>query len=143
VLAFGVYHLQPPYNRQFALRGPLRSRAALAEREKLSIACYPQRWDSVSFYQPQADVRVYLSDQRRQLVDDLRTRARTLLLVKSGKMLDDLLRELPDSAEYVSSGRPGTVTAGWVISHVKAQEVSEGDANPRRQQEITLAGAAD
>jgi 4-amino-4-deoxy-L-arabinose transferase-like glycosyltransferase len=114
VLALGVYHLQPTYNRQFALRSQLRSRAVLAEKGPLSIACYPQRWDSVTFYQPQAEVRVYTREQRRQLLDDLRTRPRTLLLVKSGKHLDELLRELPDSIEFVLHGQPGLVTAAWV-----------------------------
>ncbi|HTU19113.1 MAG TPA: glycosyltransferase [Gemmataceae bacterium] len=114
VLALGVYHLQPAYNRRFALRGPLRSRTVLAEKGDLSIACYPQRWDSVSFYQPHADVRVYTRDQRRQLLADLCTRPRTLLLIKSGKALEELLRDLPESVEFIPHGQPGLVTAGWV-----------------------------
>lgn len=114
VLALGVHHLQPAYNRQFALREPLRTRAVLAERGRLSIACYPQRWDSVSFYQPQADVRVYTRDQRQQLLADVRLRRRTFLLVKSGKALDELLRDLPASVEFAVCGRPGLVTAGWL-----------------------------
>ncbi|MGH7170740.1 MAG: ArnT family glycosyltransferase [Gemmataceae bacterium] len=120
VLALGVYHLQPAYNRRFALRGPLRSRAVLAEKGRLSIVCYPQRWDSVSFYQPQADVRVYTRNQRRQLLDDLNTRPRTLLLVKSGKTLDELLHELPDAVEFMPYGRPGLVTAAWVRPHSRS-----------------------
>jgi len=114
VLGLGVYHLQPAYNRQFALRGHLRGDADLADVARLPIVCYPQRWDSVSFYLPQADVRVYTLEQRRQLLAELRSRSRTLLLVKSGKVLEDLLRELPESMEFVSHGRPGVVTAGWV-----------------------------
>jgi 4-amino-4-deoxy-L-arabinose transferase-like glycosyltransferase len=114
VLALGVYYLQPAYNQQFALRGQLRSRAVVAEMGPLSIACYPQRWDSVTFYQPQADVRVYTSEQRRLLFADLRSRPRTLLLVKSGKHLDELLRELPLSVEFVAHSRLGFVTVGWV-----------------------------
>ncbi len=114
VLAFGVYYLQPAYNRQFALRGPLRSRAVLSESDPLSIVCYPQRWDSVSFYQPQADVHVYTREQRRQLLADLRSQSRTLLLVRSGKAFEELLSELSDSVEFESQGRPGFVTAAWV-----------------------------
>ena len=68
VLVLGVYYLQPAYNRQFALRGHLRADAALAEAEGVPIVCYPQRWDSVGFYLPRADVRVYTRDQRQQLV---------------------------------------------------------------------------
>jgi hypothetical protein len=114
VLALGVHHLQPAYNRQYALRDPLRTRAVLAEKGRLTIACYPQRWDSVNFYQPQADVSVYTRDQRRQLLADLQSRPRTLLLAKSGKTFEELLRDLPDSVEFAVSGRPGLVTAGWV-----------------------------
>jgi dolichol-phosphate mannosyltransferase len=114
VLALGVYHLQPAYNRQFALRGRLRSDAGLARGERLPVACYPRRWDSVSFYLPRADVRVYTPGQRRELLEDLRSRPRTLLLVKSGKALEEVLRELPASFEFVPRGRPGLVTSGWV-----------------------------
>jgi dolichol-phosphate mannosyltransferase len=114
VLAFGVYYLQPAYNRQFALRGSLHSRAVLAERGRLAIVCYPQRWDSVTFYQPEADVRVYTREQRGQLLDDLRNRPRTLLLVRSGKAFDELFSELTDSVEFVPSARTGFVTAAWV-----------------------------
>ena len=85
VLLFGVYYLQPAYNRQFAFRSQLRTDAVLADTEGLPVACYPQRWDSVSFYLPHADVRVYSHEQRRHLLRDLIVQPRTLLLVKSGK----------------------------------------------------------
>ncbi|MHB1422473.1 MAG: glycosyltransferase [Gemmataceae bacterium] len=117
VLLFGVYFLQPAYNRQFALRDQLRADAALAATEGLPVACYPQLWDSVSFYLPHADVRVYTREQRRQLLDDLRAQPRTLLLVKSGKAFDELLAELPDSFEFVPRGRSGFVTVGWARPH--------------------------
>jgi hypothetical protein len=118
VLAFGVYFLQPAYNHQFALRSPLRSHALLAEGGRLTIACYPQRWDSVTFYQPKADVRVYTREQRRQLLADLQTQPRTLLLVRSGKALDELIGELPDSVEFAPYGRSEFVTAAWVRPRV-------------------------
>jgi dolichol-phosphate mannosyltransferase len=113
VLALGVYFLQPAYNRQFALRDSLCSHAVIAEKGQLSIACYPQRWDSVSFYLPQADVRVYTRGQLRQLLADLHTRPETLLLVKSGSHLDELVRELPYSIEFLRPDHLSPVTAGW------------------------------
>ncbi|HEY7156620.1 MAG TPA: glycosyltransferase [Gemmataceae bacterium] len=112
-LALGVFYLQPAYNRQFALRDQLPSEAALTARGA-PVVCYPQRWDSVSFYLPHADVLVYTREQCHQLLADLRSRPRTLLLVKSGKVLDELLRELPTSIEFVPHSRSGAVTAGWV-----------------------------
>jgi 4-amino-4-deoxy-L-arabinose transferase-like glycosyltransferase len=114
VLALGVYFLQPAYNRQFALRSLLRSPTLLREKQPLSIACYPQRWDSVSFYQPQAEVRVYTCEQRRQLLADLHNRPQTLLLVKSGKHREELLRDWPDTIEFMAYSQPGLVTASWV-----------------------------
>jgi dolichol-phosphate mannosyltransferase len=136
VLGLGVYHLQPTYNRQFALRGHLRSDADLAAREHLPVICYPQRWDSVSFYLPHADVRVYTLEQRRQLLADLRGLPRTLLVVKSGKVLEDLLRELPDSVEFVTRGRPGVVTTGWVRPR------QEPRAEAERKRDFCRAGIA-
>jgi hypothetical protein len=106
--------LQPAYNRQFALRDALLSRVVLGQKGPLTILCYPQRWDSVSFYHPQADVRVYTREQRRQLLADLRFQPRILLLVKSGKALKELRRDLPYCIQFVPHGRPGLVTAGWI-----------------------------
>jgi 4-amino-4-deoxy-L-arabinose transferase-like glycosyltransferase len=114
VLALGVHHLQPAYNRQFALRDVLSSRVVLGQEGPLTILCYPQRWDSVSFYHPQADVRVYTREQRRQLLADLRIQPRSLLLVKSGKALEELRRDLPYYIQFVAHDRPGLVTAGWI-----------------------------
>jgi dolichol-phosphate mannosyltransferase len=114
VAFLGVLHLQPAYNRQFALRGRVRGDAELADVPGLPVVCYPQRWDSVSFYLPQADVRVFGPEQWQIMLSDLRSRPRTLLLVKSGPVLQTFLRDLPESVEFVPRGRPGAVTAGWV-----------------------------
>jgi dolichol-phosphate mannosyltransferase len=114
VLTGGVYYLQPAYNRQFALRDQLHVGADLANAECLPVACYPQRWDSVSYYLPRAEVHVFTQEQRKQLLEDLRSREQTLLVIKSGRLLEELLRELPDGVEFVAKNRQGAVTAGWV-----------------------------
>jgi dolichol-phosphate mannosyltransferase len=123
VLAVGVFQLQAPYNRQFALRGHLRAQPDLAAASGVPVVCYPQRWDSVSFYLPGADVRVYGAAERSRLLADLRARPRVLLLVKSGPVLEELLRELPPSVEFVARGRPGAITAGWVRPREEAPPV--------------------
>jgi 4-amino-4-deoxy-L-arabinose transferase-like glycosyltransferase len=115
----GVLQLLPAYHRQFALHGQVRTDAVLAEKKHVPIVCYPQRWDTVSFYAPGADVRVYTSSQRAELVADLQRQPRTLLLVRSGRALQDLLRELPSSLEFVVRPRPGPVTAGWVRRRIE------------------------
>jgi 4-amino-4-deoxy-L-arabinose transferase-like glycosyltransferase len=112
LLYFAVCELQPAYNRQFALREELEQNAAMLPGERLFVACYPQAWDSVTFYLPNADVRVYHADNRAALLRDLLTRPQTLLLVKSKRLCDDLLCDLPDSVEFVSRGPAHGVTVG-------------------------------
>src|SRR5205807_10246491 len=92
VLFAGVYGLLPAYNRHFAFRAGLHAHAEeLDGGDAPRVACYPQRWDSASFYLPHADVRAYASGERGRLVDDLRARPDTLLLIKAGRALDELL----------------------------------------------------
>jgi 4-amino-4-deoxy-L-arabinose transferase-like glycosyltransferase len=114
LLYAGVRELQPAYNRQFALRSDLRKQVALMHDRSENVACYPQGWDSVSFYLPNANVKVYHSDERNRLLADLRARPETLLLVKSGRPLRELLDDLPESVEFVTRGRRGLVTVGRV-----------------------------
>jgi dolichol-phosphate mannosyltransferase len=114
VLFAGVWHLQPAYNRLFAVRSDLRALAEQVDPARLLVVCYPQRYDSVSFYLPQADVRVFTAEQRRQLVAELRARPETLVLVKSGRSLHELIEGLPRSLEFVPRNRQNAVVVGWV-----------------------------
>jgi dolichol-phosphate mannosyltransferase len=114
LLYVGVRELQPAYNRQFALRSDLRKHVALLHDHAAGVACYPQRWDSVSFYLPHSDVKVYHAEDRKRLLADLRSQPETLLLVKSGRVLRELLDDLPESVEYVSRHHQGAVTVGRV-----------------------------
>jgi hypothetical protein len=117
VLFAGVYGLLPAYNRHFAFRAGLHAHADELDGGAPRVACYPQRWDSASFYLPHADVRAYAAGERGRLVDDLRARPDTLLLVKAGRALDDLLHALPPSAEFVAKGRQGAFVVGRVRPH--------------------------
>jgi dolichol-phosphate mannosyltransferase len=132
VLYMGVRELQPAYNRQFALRSDLRRHVAMMHDRPAAVACYPQGWDSVTFYLPRADVKVYHTDERSRLLADLRARPETLLLVKSGRILKDLLDDLPDSVEYVTRGRQGTVTIGRVRARGPAPISGFAQLDPRR-----------
>jgi hypothetical protein len=129
VLLAAVLHLHAAYSRQFALPGRLRTDPALAREPALPVVCYPHRWDSVSFYLPKADVRVYGAAQQRELADDLRSRPRTLVLVKTGPALQEFLRALPGSAEWLPQEATGTVTAGWVRLRPQAPDflLARGD----------------
>jgi dolichol-phosphate mannosyltransferase len=114
LLYVGVRELQPAYNQQFALRTDLQRYTEELRGNELCVACYPQNWDSVTFYLPRADVRVYHTDERTRLFEDLKSRSETLLLVKPGRMAEDLLREMPLSMEFVTHGRKGSVIVGCV-----------------------------
>jgi len=67
----------------------------------------------VSFYLPDADVRVFDANQQDALIDELRSRPQTVVLVKTDR-LETFLQTLPASVEFVPQERPGAVTAGWV-----------------------------
>jgi dolichol-phosphate mannosyltransferase len=111
VLVSGILVLLPAYNTQFALRDALRQ-----PPEDVPIFCYPQRWDSVTFYLPGADVRAYARDQRDRLLLDLKQHPDALLLVKTG-LLKELLEALPPSVDFRANGRPGAVTIGRLRVH--------------------------
>src|SRR5262249_44936934 len=128
VLLAGLHALLPAYNQQFALRKELRAHAELAPTRRLRVVCYPQRYDSVSYYLPNADVRVYTADQKRPLLRDLR-RGDTLLLVKSGRVLQQLLDEWPEGVEFVSRGKQGAITVAWV----RVRDVPPSEAVARRE----------
>jgi dolichol-phosphate mannosyltransferase len=113
VLLLAVLQLLPSYNRQFALRG-LRREHELGVIDRLPIVCYPQRWDSVSFYLPHARVRAFGRDQHDALIAELQSRPETLVVVHSGKACRELAQALPPSLELVVRGREGALIAAWV-----------------------------
>jgi 4-amino-4-deoxy-L-arabinose transferase-like glycosyltransferase len=122
VLFAGVWRLQPAYNRRFAIRSDLRAVIPPVNPSHLAIVCYPQRYESVSFYLPHADIRVYTADQRRQLLDDLAARPETLLLVKSGRSLRELVETLPEWLEFVPRDRQQAIVVGWVRARGETAE---------------------
>ena len=79
--------------------GPTSSRPAQP------VACYPKRWDSVSFYLDR-DVDVFAAGQERAFVTSLGEDGRRLLFVKT-QALPELLKSLPEGWEFVQRGEPG------------------------------------
>jgi 4-amino-4-deoxy-L-arabinose transferase-like glycosyltransferase len=114
LLFAGVHTLLPAYARKFSLRGQVRAHAELAQDAGVPVACYPRRWDSVSFYLQRNDVRVYGPELRQRLLADARSENGILLFVKTGRALEDFLAALPDSFEFMPRGRQGQITAGWL-----------------------------
>lgn len=110
-----IYLVLPGYARRFSMRGQVRPLAAVAGDASVPVVCYPRHWDSIPFYLNRDDVRVYTRTDRRQLLQDLRDRPRTLAFIKSDRSLDEFLHDLPGSLEFVPDGRQGNVTVGWVV----------------------------
>jgi hypothetical protein len=106
-----VQYLLPAYNRQFGLRSQL-----LHASSREHVVCYPQRFDSVSFYLPRSQVHAFGPDQRRELIAHLHDHPGTLVLVKSGPILDEFMRKLPPGVLFTTRQRGGAITAGRVIS---------------------------
>jgi dolichol-phosphate mannosyltransferase len=125
VILFGVQRLLPAYHEQFALRGSLRRLAGVAERRGQPIVCYPQRYDSASFYLPRGQVRVYGPEQRRELIAYLEQTPGTLLLMKSGDVMQSLLRELPPGIEFRAHSRRGTIIAGRVVARSESAPLAQ------------------
>lgn len=115
-LLIGVHWLLPHYHRDFALRGQVRRHFEMANERNLPVASYPKRWESISFYLQRDDVEVYAPPQRADLIRDLQKQGQTLLFVKQGEALADLLQALPGDMEFVPRGRTGRIISGIVQS---------------------------
>jgi dolichol-phosphate mannosyltransferase len=106
LLVIGTHALLPAYHERFGLRQQVVEQLDVARARGVSVACYPKRWDSVSFYL-RRDVDVYTPRERRDLFDDVRTRGEVLLFVKRDGALSELLRTLPDGLVFEPRGEPG------------------------------------
>lgn len=123
VLFLSLHVVLPGYAARFSLREQIEPYAELCQDRDVPIVCYPRRWDSVSFYLGRDDVHVYTKDERRRLIADLRANPQTLAFIKSDHSLDELLRDLPGSMEFVPDGPQGTVTVGWVRPRLEAPAI--------------------
>jgi dolichol-phosphate mannosyltransferase len=119
VLLVGVHELWPGYAHKFSVRAQVRPQKYFADDPALPVACYPHRWDSVSFYLGRPDVATYTSAERELLIRDLARRPRTLLFVKSDHYCADLVKSLPPNLEFEAYGKNGLVTAG-IVRHCSA-----------------------
>lgn len=113
IMFAGVHDLLPEYARHFSLRHSVQLHAWRAKGTDTPIVCYPHRFDSVGFYTDRCDVREYRPDQREQMMDDLSSRSKTLLIVQA-KRLRELMAELPPDLEFVQRSRDGLAIVGEV-----------------------------
>jgi hypothetical protein len=132
MLFLALHVLLPGYYRKFSIRSELRSLAAHVDKTDVPLVCYPHSWDSARFYLGCPDVHTYSPVEKRLLFAHLHARPSTLLLVKSGHVLDDLLRALPGSLKFVPVGRPGSIAvAGLIRSETEAPHGAKENSQGR------------
>jgi 4-amino-4-deoxy-L-arabinose transferase-like glycosyltransferase len=122
VLFAALHLLLPGYARRFSLRGHLRPQAEACADPAVPVVCYPRGWDSVGFYLRRNDVRVFTAGQSDELVALVGERPNAVLVVKSDGALDEVLRALPGSVEFVAHGQRGPVTVGRVRPRLVAPD---------------------
>jgi 4-amino-4-deoxy-L-arabinose transferase-like glycosyltransferase len=110
-LCLAVQHVLPAYNQFFSLRDSL----VCLQAGEPPVVCYPYRYDSVTFYRPEGEVRVFTVEQHGELFAYLREQPGSLLLVKSPARLQRLLREMPAELEYRTARHQGAITVGRVV----------------------------
>jgi hypothetical protein len=113
-LYLGVAHLLPAYNEQFSVRGQLARHAPLTPASR-PVVCYPQRFDSVGFYLPEREVAVFTHSERGQLAAHLEASPGSLVLVKGGKALDELLASLPPTVRFLTANRTAAIVVGRTV----------------------------
>jgi 4-amino-4-deoxy-L-arabinose transferase-like glycosyltransferase len=114
VLFAGVQVVLPMYANRFSLRDQVRPQAAWCADCRAPVVSYPRHWDSVSYYWQRSDVTAFTAGQTGELIAQLQARPQTVMVVKSGQPLSELLATLPPALEFVPHGRQGTVTVGLV-----------------------------
>ncbi|MSR30554.1 MAG: glycosyltransferase [Gemmataceae bacterium] len=113
-LWLGVREILPAYNNAFSLRGHLREHLRLGQGAPEVVVCYPHRWDSIPFYLPGARIQTFGNGEKEKMIEFLRGRNDTLVLVRSGRERRELVQMLPSQLEFQTSMNPGSITVGWV-----------------------------
>lgn len=121
LLLIAEHKILPGYARRFSVRDQVQPHEDRATDPRVSVICFPHRWDSVSFYLRRNDVQVFSNGQHGDLLAELRTRPQTLLFVKSNQV-EELTRRLPVSLDFVPSGKQGMVTVGLVRQRLLVAE---------------------
>jgi hypothetical protein len=116
LLLLATYLILPGYYRKFSLRDQVWSAPDNMLQTKVRVACYPHLWDSINFYLGRRDVQTYGPGERDRLLADLESVPHTLVFVKSGPPLNDLLRRLPSSLKFFPTSQGEIATSGIVRS---------------------------
>jgi hypothetical protein len=119
LLLVSIHEFWPGYAHKFSVRAQVRPQRCFADDPALPIACYPHRWDSVSFYLGRDDVATYSAAQKDLLIRDVARRPQTLIFVKSDHYRADMVKSLPANLQFEAYGKNGLVTAG-IIRHRSA-----------------------
>ncbi len=114
VLVVGIVEVLPQYHRRFGMRGVVRRQATDAGDARIAVACFPRRWDSVSFYLQRDDVQALGQGDYGNWMEQLGGRDKTLVFVKGERWAAEFVRLLPATLEFVPVCRHHAVTSGYV-----------------------------
>jgi dolichol-phosphate mannosyltransferase len=115
MLFLAVNQLSPSYARKYSLRNQIRQIQDQVRTEVIRVASYPKAWESVCFYLRDTPLAIYSLDRHEALIADLEDHD-TVLFIKSGKTLEDLLHSLPPEMVFQFRG----TQAGVVVGRVRA-----------------------
>lgn len=109
-----VQLLLPAYNQQFSLSKALLQKQRERRNQSLVILCYPQSWDSIPFYLPQATVHTFHAEMGREFLQAAEKYPDALLLIRSGRWIK-ILDDLPKNLRFESENRSGAIWAGRLV----------------------------
>jgi hypothetical protein len=95
------------------------------------------RYESVSFYLPDSQVRVFGYGQKRELICHLENHPDALVLVKSGPVYEALVRDLPAGVRLDTRERGIAVTVGRVVHRPEVAPRNLAHLSPARSSSIS------
>ena len=107
------WEVLPGYHEGFSLRGHLRQAikyrvqpedlAFASNGRPVELVCYPHRWDSAAFYLPKAKMVVFGPSELPAMENYLRANPESLLLMKPGAALRNLLAKFPTRSPRIEN----------------------------------------
>lgn len=113
LLFAGTHLVYPEYARRFSLRDQVQPFVSLATESEIHVVSYPRSWDSVSYYLRLPNVRVYTTQERDELLKEIRIGKQTLAIYKIDKELEESLNSAPMALLFRLRQTTANVSVGW------------------------------
>jgi 4-amino-4-deoxy-L-arabinose transferase-like glycosyltransferase len=114
VFVLAIHIWLPAYHRKFGFFREVTPYAELAADPRLPVVCYPRGSESVNFYLKRSDVRTFSAREQKELLEELRSRPRTLVFVRGGTALENLLKALPKEMKFQPRGAHEKMSAALI-----------------------------